>query len=104
MALRLIGGKGNPKHLVFTLPSANGANGVLKYWADRAKIGKHITWHCARHSIAVNLLSMDGELKTDIKTVSSILGHSSLKMTEKYLHVVDKLKKEAVNNLPDFGM
>ena len=51
--------------------------------------------HCARHSIAVNLLNAG----TDIKTVSSLLGHASIKMTEKYLHVIDQRKQKTINKL-----
>ena len=36
---------------------------------------------------------------TDIKTVSSLLGHASIKMTEKYLHVIDQRKQKAINKL-----
>ena len=56
---------------------------------------KRITWHCSRHSFAVNLLNSG----TDIKTVSSLLGHASIKMTEKYLHVIDQRKQKAINRL-----
>jgi len=58
---------------------------------------KHITWRCARHSFGVNLLIM----KNDVKTVSGLLGHSSIRMTEVYTRFVDELKKEAVDSLPD---
>jgi site-specific recombinase XerD len=65
---------------------------------NEAGISKHITWHCGRHSFAVNILNNGA----NIKTVSSLLGHSSLKHTEKYLHAVDKLRVEAINSLPTF--
>ncbi|MBJ2198540.1 MAG: tyrosine-type recombinase/integrase [Muribaculaceae bacterium] len=45
--------------------------------------------HIARHSFAVNLLNAGA----DIKTVSSLLGHASIKMTEEYLHVIDQRKQ-----------
>jgi len=48
----------------------------------------------------VNLLIM----KNDVKTVSGLPGHSSIRMTEVYTRFVDELKKEAVDSLPDiFG-
>jgi len=37
----------------------------------------------------------------NIKTVASLMGHSSIKMTEKYLHVIDRQKQEAINSLGD---
>lgn len=99
-ALKMIGGPGNPKALVFELPTFEGCVKTVKAWVKRAKIEKHITWHCARHSFAVNLLT--SKAHPDIKTVSSTLGHTSLKHTEKYTRVVDELKKKAVNALPDY--
>jgi len=94
--LTLIGEVGKSNQMIFNLPSFSGAMGVLKFWAIVAKVNKNITWHSARHSFAVNLL---GDAKADIKTVADLLGHSGLKHTEKYLHVVDARKKTAMNNL-----
>ncbi|WP_438590075.1 tyrosine-type recombinase/integrase [Duncaniella muris] len=51
-----------------------------------------------RHSFAVNVLSAGA----NIKTVSSLLGHASIKMTEKYLHVIDNQKKDAMNSLEEY--
>jgi len=99
-AKKMIGEPGDPKTLVFELPTFEGCVKTVQAWVTRAKIEKHITWHCARHSYAVNLLTSDQ--RPDIKTVSSLLGHTSLKHTEKYTRVVDELKKKAVNALPDY--
>jgi integrase/recombinase XerD len=99
-AKKLIGEPGEPKTLVFELPTSEGSNKTLGAWVKRTGIEKHITWHCARHSFAVNLLT--SPQRPDIKTVSSTLGHTSLKHTEKYTRVVDELKKKAVNALPDY--
>ncbi len=97
--LRLIGepeeGQGRDG-LIFPLPTYSSCCKSLKRWAKRAGIDKRITWHCARHSFAVNLLSNGA----NIKVVSSLLGHSSLQMTERYLHVVDGQKEAAINSLP----
>ena len=89
-------GKGEKSTLLFHLPTHNGALYFLRRWCKAAGIDKHITWHCARHSYAVALLSNGA----DIKTVSSLMGHSSIAMTEKYLHVVDQLREKAINSLP----
>ena len=97
-AIGLLGERGRREELVFSLPSHHAAWKSLKVWVDNAGIDKHISWHCARHSFAVNLLYSN----TDIKTVSGLLGHSGLKHTEKYTRLVDELKKRAVNNLPTF--
>lgn len=101
-ALKLIGEPGNAGDLVFDLPGRKWATKTIDKLVKKAGINKHITWHCARHSLAVNLLTSDE--KPDVKTVSSILGHSSTKTTEVYLHVVDELKKKAVNALPDYEL
>ena len=98
-ALKLIGSRGKSIEKIFLLPSHTGCLKSLKQWTKIAGIDKNITWHCARHSFAVNLLWV----KTDIKSVSSLLGHSGLKHTEKYTRVVDELKKTAVNNLPEIN-
>lgn len=72
----------------------------LYKWTRAAGINKHITWHCARHSFAVNILDNGA----DIKTVSSLMGHASLKMTEKYLHVVDSRKQQAIDSLGEITL
>lgn len=99
---KLIGQRGKPDELVFTLPSHTGCLKSLDNWVKQAKIEKHITWHCSRHSFAVLLLDSDGA-GADVKTVSSLLGHSGISHTNKYLHVIDKRKKEAINKLPEIN-
>lgn len=96
--MKLLGDKLKPDDFIFILPSHAGCLKSLDTWAKNAGIDKKITWHCARHSFAVNLL---GECKADIKTVASLLGHSGIKHTEKYTRAVDELKHKAVNSLPD---
>jgi len=70
---------------------------ALRRWTKRAGIEKHITWHCARHSFAVNILNNGA----NIKTVASLLGHSGLRYIEKYTRAVDSLKRDAINGLPE---
>lgn len=82
--------------LIFPLPSYEMCLKALKRWVKRAGIEKHISWHCARHSFAVNILNNGA----NIKTVASLLGHSGLKHTEKYTRAIDKLKEDAINSLP----
>ena len=89
---------GERSALVFDLPSSTMCNKALRHWAARAGIEKHITWHCARHSLGTNLVSNG----VDIKSVQSILGHSSLRHTEKYVRAVDSRKRAAIDSLPDF--
>lgn len=97
--LRLIGEPSQPNNraeLIFPLPSYEMCLKALKRWVKRAGINKHISWHCARHSFAVNILNNGA----NIKTVASLLGHSGLKHTEKYTRAVDSLKAQAIASLP----
>ena len=96
--LSLIGDKPDNDTLIFKLPSQTMCLKSLDRWVKRAGIDKHITWHCARHSFAVNILNNGA----NIKTVASLLGHSGLKHTEKYTRAVDSLKEQAINSLPTF--
>lgn len=86
----------NKDSLIFPLPSHTMCLKALKRWVKRAGIDKHISWHCARHSFAVNILNNGA----NIKTVASLLGHSGLKHTEKYTRAIDSLKQDAINSLP----
>lgn len=71
-------------------------NKLLRRWADRAGLSKHISFHTSRHTFAVLMLSAG----VDIYTVSRLLGHSSITTTQVYADIVDAKKKEAVNLLP----
>ena len=98
--ISLIGHPSSPDNMdevIFKLPSHTMCLKALRHWTARAGITKHITWHCARHSFAVNILNNGA----NIKTVASLLGHSGLKHTEKYTRAVDKLKEDAINSLPE---
>lgn len=86
----------NRNELIFPLPSYEMCLKALKRWVKRAGINKHISWHCARHSFAVNILNNGA----NIKTVASLLGHSGLKHTEKYTRAIDSLKQQAIDSLP----
>ena len=101
--LRLIGEpteSQNKDSLIFPLPSYEMCLKALKRWVKRAGINKHISWHCARHSFAVNILNNGA----NIKTVASLLGHSGLKHTEKYTRAIDSLKQDAINSLPELNI
>lgn len=87
----------NPDEKIFKLPSQEMCLKALRHWTAKAGITKHITWHCGRHSFAVNILNNGA----NIKTVASLLGHSSIQHTEKYTRAVDSLKEAAINSLPE---
>ena len=85
------------QHRVFTLPSSTTCGKHLQNWANKAEIGKKVTWHCARHSFGTNLLISGA----DVRSVSGLLGHSSLIETQKYVRLMESLKEKAVDNLPE---
>ena len=94
-ALKLLGIAGKQEMLVFNLPSANGANKTLKAWIKRAKIEKAITWHNARHSFGTNLIYND----VDVLTASKLLGHTSMKHTQRYVKAAEEMKQTATDKI-----
>lgn len=90
-----MGERGADKDSVFEFIEHRSVNGILGRWVKSAGIGKHITFHCARHTFATLLLSAD----TNIMVVSRLLGHTSVTTTEIYAKVMDKDKRKAVDNL-----
>lgn len=96
-AIQILGEAGKRNEIVFKLPSHTACIKDLKVWCKNAKINKKITWHCARHSFATNIIFYG----SDVNSASSLLGHSSLAYTQRYVRVVESLKEKAVQNLPD---
>ncbi len=96
--LAIIGKKSNDAKddLIFHLPSSMMCLKALDRWTKRAGIDKHITWHCGRHSFATMILTNGA----NVKVVSELLGHSSLRFTEIYVRAMDEAKKNAINSLP----
>lgn len=82
--------------IVFPLPSHPTCLKELRRWTMAAGIRKHITWHCARHTFATNILKNGA----DVKVVADLLGHSGLRYVEKYTRAVDEKKIKAINTLP----
>jgi integrase/recombinase XerD len=94
-AIKLLSKEGKSKEKVFDLPTANGANKTVKAWVKRAKINKNITWHNARHSFGTNLIYNN----VDVLTTSKLLGHTSMKHTQRYVKAADEMKQAATNKI-----
>ena len=60
---------------IFRLPTADGANKLLKAWVKSAKIKKLVTWSVARLSFSILLQ----DERVDTATVALLLGHSTTK-------------------------
>ncbi len=95
-AYKLLGERKAPKELVFQdLAYGGWQNTILSKWIHGAGINKHITFHCFRHTYATLQLT----LGTDIYTVSKLLGHANVGMTQIYAKVIDSKKQEAANKI-----
>ena len=81
---------------VFPLLHSTTIGKDLDRWVKKAGIGKHITFHCARHTFATLTLTYGA----DLYTVSKLLGHQNIQVTQIYAKIVDEKKKEAVNLIP----
>jgi len=75
----------------------NGANIRLEKWLSKVGIDKHITFYCARHTFATQLL-LNG---ANLKTVAKAMGHTTVRSTEKYLNYINNLTDDAIDNLPE---
>ncbi|AKD04381.1 site-specific integrase [Pontibacter korlensis] len=100
-AVKLLGPTGEPEEKIFKgLYYSAHNNKLLRKWVHSAGISKHITFHSARHTFATLLITLD----VDLYTVSKLLGHSDVKITQIYAKLIDKKKREAIDKVPDLGI
>ena len=65
----------------------------LGTWMENAGITKDITFHAARHSFATLCLTAG----IDIYTTSPLLGHTTIRHTQRYARIINTKKDEAVS-------
>jgi len=65
---------------------------VVRHYAKRAGIKKRVTCHTLRHAVATHLLKGGA----DIRQIQVLLGHSSLRSTERYTRVELSDLKEVI--------
>lgn len=68
---------------------------MLKKYTKLAGIDRNITPHMFRHSFATYLI----EEGVDVSCVQQILGHSSIKTTQIYIHVAARKQAEILRNM-----
>ncbi len=78
---------------VFPISTLGGCDRALGHMAKRAGITKQLSFHIARHTFATLAFEAGG----DLLTISSLLGHTSVKTTERYSEVKMDTKVNAVN-------
>ncbi|GAB2994708.1 integron integrase [Psychrosphaera aestuarii] len=68
---------------------------VLRTAVNEIGIRKHVTAHTFRHSFATQMLLAG----TDIRTVQELLGHSDVRTTQIYTHVIGQHQSGAISPL-----
>ena len=68
---------------------------MLKKYGGQAGIERNITPHMFRHSFATYLI----EEGVDVSCVQQILGHSSIKTTQIYIHIASKKQAEILKEM-----
>jgi integrase len=83
------------------LPRKTLVSRIRREWRRAVKAAKipKIRWHDLRHT-AITRLVVNG---VDLATIKEIAGHSSIQTTQRYLHSNNKLKRQAVGKLSEFG-
>ena len=83
---------------VFMEETSQRTNTVLKKWCKEAKVKKPVSFHIARHTFCVLLLTKD----VPIYTVQKLMCHSDINSTSVYADLLNKTKEKAVRKLPSF--
>jgi site-specific recombinase XerD len=92
--------KCDPQERIFSVPKHRQCSYILEKWGKQAGIKKHVHMHLSRHTFATLNLSSGA----DLYTVSKLIGHKKLATTQIYANVIDSVKRQAVNNLPQLEL
>jgi integrase/recombinase XerD len=68
---------------------------IMKNYSDNCGIGKRITIHTLRHSYATRLI----ESWMNIREIQELLGHSDIKTTEWYVHILKSNLHQKVSQI-----
>ena len=88
----------NHENVFAHLPKERAMGWNLKRWAKKAEIEKNIHIHVGRHTFATLALTNG----VSLYTVSKMLGHSSIAITQVYAEVIDDVKQQAAELMPTF--
>ena len=86
------------KDRLFPIKSNQKVNSYLKEIADLCGITKPLTFHIARHTFATTITLSNG---VPIESVSSMLGHKSIRTTQIYAKVVERKVSYDMINLKE---
>jgi site-specific recombinase XerD len=95
-ALKWLPKRSNDSDKVFPGLSKEMTRRYVHAWAKDAGItNKNVTFHVSRHTYATMLLTFGA----DLYTVSKLLGHTSIRHTQRYAKIVNSLKDDAISKL-----
>ena len=92
----LLRGQKRGGEYVFKEESNQKVNVVLKRWCREARIKKNVSFHIARHSFCVLLLTKE----VPIYTVQQLMCHSDIGTTKVYADLLNKTKAKALKKMP----
>ena len=81
---------------VFSRESNQHTNTILKHWCKDARVKKDVSFHCARHTFCVLLLTKE----VPIYTVQRLMCHSDIGTTKIYADLTGSTKSKALKKLP----
>ena len=93
-AVRILGEQ-QSKGKVFPMITESILTVHIRRWITKARIRKHITFHCFRHTFAMQLLDKG----VDIYTIAALLGHRQVSSTQNYAKITPKKVLEAILKL-----